>query len=262
MQNDYINDLDFDLELPSETSDQSLDSNGGKYRTAKPRTGRNARRRRRNIVSRLLPILLPVLILIIGCGTGLGIGYLVWGRQRPYTIDLGAIQTPDWIEQKLLRKNIFSRPDVTMREVNNIVVHYVGNPGTSAEANQRYFDSLADQDPQKSGTSSSSHFIVGLEGEIIQCIPIREIAYANAPRNNDTVSIEVCHPDETGQFTDASYDALVKLTAWLCGELELDEKDVIRHYDINGKSCPKDFVDDTDAWKQFRKDVKAAIKKK
>ena len=107
---------------------------------------------------------------------------------------------------------------------------------------------------------SSSHFIVGLEGEVIQCIPVSEIAYANAPRNFDTVTIEVCHPDETGKFTDASYNSLVKLTAWLCSELELDEKDVIRHYDVNGKSCPKYFVDHEDAWKQFRKDVKAALK--
>ena len=147
-----------------------------------------------------------------------------------------------------------------MREVKNIVVHYIGNPNTSADSNQRYFDNLADQDPEKGGTSSSSHFIVGLEGEIIQCIPVSEISYANAPRNFDTVSIEVCHPDETGKFTDASYDSLVKLTAWLCGELKLDEKDVIRHYDVNGKGCPKYFVDNEDAWKQFRKDVKAALK--
>lgn len=218
------------------------------------------RSRRRTPAKQILPFLFLLLLLTAGMGAGLGIGYLVWGYEAPYTVDLGSIEMPEWIDQQLIRKNIFSRPDVSMKQVNNIVVHYIGNPNTTADANRRYFDSLADQDPQQPGTSSSSHFIIGLDGEIIQCIPIREIAYANAPRNFDTVSIEVCHPDETGKFTDASYASLVKLTAWLCGELELDESDVIRHYDVSEKGCPKYFVDHEDAWKQFRKDVKEALK--
>mgnify|MGYP000559152623 FL=1 len=78
-------------------------------------------------------------------------------------------------------ENIFSRPDVSRRKINNIVLHYVANPGSSAEGNRNYFDSLADQDSQKGGTSTSSHFIVGLEGEVIQCIPINEIATQMLP---------------------------------------------------------------------------------
>ena len=101
------------------------------------------------------------------------------------------------------------------------------------------FDSLADQDAQKEGISSSSHFVVGLDGEVIQCIPIDETAYANAPRNDDTISIEVCHPDDTGKFNDASYESVVKLTAWLCRQLKLKSSDVVRHYDINGKKVSK-----------------------
>ncbi len=209
----------------------------------------------------ILPIAAIILALIIGIGAGLGGGYFIWGRERPYTIDLKSIKPPDWIQQKFIRKNIFSRPDVSIKRVDNIVVHYVGNPGSTAEANWRYFDGLADQDPQQSGTSASSHFIVGLEGEILQCIPLGEIAYANAPRNQDTISIEVCHPDETGEFSTDTYDSLVKLTAWLCEELDLSANDVIRHFDVSGKGCPKYFVDHEDTWKQFKKDVKQAMKK-
>ena len=36
---------------------------------------------------------------------------------------------------------------------------------------------------------------------MIQCIPVSEMAYAAAPRNNDTISIETCHPDESGHTT-------------------------------------------------------------
>ena len=207
-----------------------------------------------------VPFMALLLVLILGVGAGLGGGYYLWGWERPYTIDLKAVEVPEWVKQEFIRKNIFSRPDVSRKRINNIVIHYVANPGSTAKNNRDYFDSLADQDQQKSGTSTSSHFVVGLEGEVIQCIPITEIAYGNAPRNEDTISVEVCHPDETGRFNDVTYESVVNLTAWLCKELKLGSKDVVRHYDINGKLCPKYYVEHEDAWVQFRKDVDAAIK--
>ncbi len=64
--------------------------------------------------------------------------------------------------------------------------------------------------------SVSSNFVIGLDGEIIECVPVGEKAYAPMMRNADTVSIECCHPAVDGKFTDETYDSLVKLTAWLC----------------------------------------------
>ena len=201
----------------------------------------------RNRSGKGVSFLALLLVLILGAGAGLGGGYYLWGWERPYTVDL-------------IRKNIFSRPDVGRQKVDKIVIHYVANPGSTAKNNRDYFDSLADQDPQKSGSSASSHFVVGLEGEVIQCIPVNEIAYANAPLNNTTVAIEVCHPDDSGKFNDATYESLVDLTAFLCRQLKLTPGDVIRHYDVNEKLCPKYYVEHEDAWEQFLKDVKTAMK--
>ena len=85
------------------------------------------------------------------------------------------------------------------------------------------------------------------------------VAYASNDRNKDTVSIECCHPDESGKFTKDTYRSLVRLTAWLCMKFDLDEEDVIRHYDVTGKICPKYFVEDEDAWKGFKEDVGNAL---
>ena len=41
----------------------------------------------------------------------------------------------------------------------------------------------------------------------------------------------------------------------------MTEKDVIRHYDITGKICPKYFVEDEAAWEKFREDVKIVLAK-
>ena len=37
--------------------------------------------------------------------------------------------------------------------------------------------------------------------------------------------------------------------------------DIIRHYDVTGKLCPKYYVQHPSAWKQFKKDVQDYIDK-
>lgn len=230
----------------------------GKSRRSRSRSGR-AVEKDSGTGELVLMTAIWLAVLLIFMGIGIGIGWFLWGKEeKKADIDLKAIEAPSWIEQDFIRKNIYSRPAVSLEEVNGIVIHYVANPGTTAKNNRDYFDSLADQTGD--GTSVSSHFIVGLEGEIVQAVPISEMAYATKGRNDDTISIESCHPDDTGRYEQATYDSMVKLTAWLCRELNLDpKKDVIRHYDEGGKVCPKYFVENEDAWKQFLEDVKNAM---
>ncbi len=175
-------------------------------------------------------------------------------------VNLKGVSLPEWVEQDFLDPNPYSRPKTEMKRVNGIVIHYVANPGTTARQNRNYFNSLKDQTGDKK-ISASSHFIIGLKGEILQDIPIYEVAYATSKEKNaDTISIECCHPDETGKFNEDTYDSLVELTAWFCRNLGLTEKDVIRHYDATGKDCPRYFVAHEDAWKKFLNDVKEARK--
>ena len=159
-------------------------------------------------------------------------------------------QTPEY-QVELLTPNPYSRPQTALETINGIVVHYTANPGTTAIQNRSYFEGLKD----KHTTKASSHFVIGIEGEIVQCIPSTEISYASNERNNDTLSIECCHKDESGQFTQETYDSLVELTAWLCGKFNLPVENVIRHYDVTGKECPVYYVENEDAWERFKKDV-------
>ena len=163
---------------------------------------------------------------------------------------------PDY-DVQLLTVNEYSRPGIERDadEITGIVIHYTANPGSTAQQNRDYFEGLKDS----GATYASSHFIIGLEGEIIQCIPTSEIAYASNDRNSDTIAIECCHEDETGEFNDETYESLVHLTAWLCGRFDLTTDDVIRHYDVNGKECPLYYVEHEDAWEQFKDDVDAYI---
>jgi len=155
------------------------------------------------------------------------------------------------LDVQLLTINEYSRPGLETDTIQGVVIHYTANPGSTAQDNRNYFESLKDTGNNK----VSSNFIIGLEGEIIQCIPTSEIAYASNDRNNDTVSIECCHPDETGEFTEATYGSLVELTAFLCGKFNLTTDEIIRHYDVTGKECPRYFVDNEDKWQTFKEDV-------
>ena len=160
-----------------------------------------------------------------------------------------AVDVPDWVDVQLIPVDGASRRGEKLEAVSDIVIHYVGNPGTSAQNNRNWF---ANPDSEV-----SAHFVIGMEGEVILCVPLDEKSSASNWRNRDTISVEVCHPDETGAFTDAAYESLVRLTAWLCDEFGLTARHVIRHYDITGKQCPLYFVEHEDAWEAFRAAVEA-----
>lgn len=160
---------------------------------------------------------------------------------------------PAWTED-FLTPNEYSRPGEVLPEVTNIFVHYTANPGTSAAQNRSYFEQQKDMHE----ASVSAHFIIGYEGEIIQCVPLDEIAYAVQTRNYDSVSIECCYKAQDGSFTQETYDSLISLLAWLTDIYNLETDDILRHYDCGGKKCPLYYTEHPDAWKQLKEDVAEA----
>jgi len=161
-----------------------------------------------------------------------------------------AVPKPN-IDVQLLTINDWSRPGIAVNDIKKIVIHYLGNPETSAQENRDYFESLKDlQD-----TYMSANYVVGTEGEIIQCVPDGEVAWASNRANYYSISIENCHHDTSGRFTDATYWADVHLVAYLTERYALDRDDIIRHYDVTGKDCPLWYVEHPDEWEKFKDDV-------
>lgn len=164
------------------------------------------------------------------------------------------------IKQDYLVKNPYSRPGM-VNKPQQIVIHYVGNPGSSAQANRNYFNNLAGT----KATYASSQYIVGLSGEIIQCIPENETAYhaAHEYTNTHSIGIEICHPDSGGKFNDITYKALIELCVDICKRYKLDpEKDIIRHYDVPNdrkKQCPYYYVKNPASWTKLKADIKTNL---
>ena len=246
----------------SETQSKKTAKTAGKKRTSH-------RKGRRNILQRMVLILIVVIVAVAVCAVGYGFfemrleqNELNAGQNDGSSGDNESSGPEQWqkegapyIEVELLTPNPYSRPQLPIEQVNYIAIHYTANPGSTAMSNRDYFENLATTQENK----VSSHFVVGLEGEVVQCIPTSEMSYATNSRNVDTISIECCHPDETGQFNDATYSSAVKLTAWLCTRFGLGTDQVIRHYDVTGKDCPKYYVENPDAWIQMKEDIAAQI---
>lgn len=188
------------------------------------------------------------------------------------------------IIEDLLTINSFSRSGKKIKEVKAVVIHWTANPMASAKANRNFFEMRKDG---KNGIGSA-HYVVGVEGEIIRCIPDYEVAYhcgtdmldpisnkvytdlgrekfgkycldyKNNSPNNCTIGIELCPVNNEGDFRSETWNSAVELTALLLEQFRLSIEDVITHSDIVGagfKKCPKLFVDRPEEFIRFKKDV-------
>ena len=168
------------------------------------------------------------------------------------------------IQDKLLTPNKYSR----RQKPNNpkmIVMHYVGNPSTSALANRNYFESLKAGLKLSNGDYrfASSHVIIGLNGEIIRCIPDNEEAIhaSDSVVNVSSIGVEMCHPDWTGKFNEATVKSAIEYCADICKTYNLNPlEDIVRHFDIpksKRKDCPRYWVAYPSEFEKFKKDVLA-----
>ena len=236
------------------------------------RKQRLLRRRRRRMMIAAAEVLvataafLAILVLLLGKKSGVMLPVIDQNYQKAVVevpaedqVEDGMIQGisaesyakhPEWTED-FLTPNEYSRPGEPLTEVKNIFVHYTANPNTSAKQNRSYFEQQKDMHK----ASVSAHFIIGYNGEILQIVPLDEIAYAVQTRNYDSISIECCYKAKNGQFTQETYDSLIKLLAWLTDTYQLSSEDILRHYDCGGKKCPLYYTEHEDAWKILKRDV-------
>ena len=131
----------------------------------------------------------------------------------------------------------YNRPG-TKSVPKRICVHYTGDIGASADRLALFFTT-------NPAAETSSQYIVGMNGEVIRCVPDDEIAYAAAGKNSGTIHIEVCYKQTSGEFDQASKDALRELVQELMQKYKLTSDKVVRHYDLTGKLCPYYYVDET-----------------
>ena len=170
------------------------------------------------------------------------------------------------VTRQFLTPNEWSRPQKTIKEYKGIVMHWTANPDANARQTWLYFE------VKKTGMGGygSAHYVIGQDGEIMQCIPDNEIAYHCGTSQRDpesgqmytdyarrkfghyavhwqttspnfcTIGIELCPSDSDGHFTERTITAAVELCGYLCRKHGMTADDITTHHDVVGwKDCPR-----------------------
>ena len=154
--------------------------------------------------------------------------------------------------------------DRKYEDVRYIVIHYTGNNNDTAKNNCEFFN--------KGNTrSAGAHFFVSRDGSVYQSIQMKKIAYAvggfvtqkngagslyKKCTNTNSVSIELCDNASLDPSA-AQTEAVRKLVAYIRSVCP-NATQIIRHWDVSGKSCPARMTGSNNAkWLAFR----AAISK-
>ena len=157
---------------------------------------------------------------------------------------------------KLITKVNFKK--VSGKQNKYIVIHYVGATG-GAEANCKYF--------QNEYRGASANYFVGHKGEIWQCVEDENEAWHCGAttykhpycRNSNSIGIEMCCrknvSNGTWYFEEETVKATIELVKELMKKYNIPAANVIRHYDVTGKTCPEPYVRDTAAWNTFKANI-------
>lgn len=186
------------------------------------------------------------------------------------------------IQDALLTVNEYSRPGQKLRGVRAVVMHWTANPQVSAMANRNFFEM------RKGGHNGfgSAHYIVGIKGEVVRCIPEDEVAYHCGSSQADpasgkvytdlarerfgefardykrlspnlvTIGVEMCPLTDKGHFADETLEAAKELVTMILSKHLLCANDVLTHHDVVGwKDCPRLWVRLPKCFEAFKKDV-------
>ena len=151
------------------------------------------------------------------------------------------------------KANYGSSRDVS--KIKYLVIHYTTNDGDTDENNGKYFANNV--------VKASAHYFVDDDSVTIS-VPDNYVAWAvggnkynngggrlyGTATNSNTLSIEICDDVKNGVVypSQATIDNVIILAKIKMVEYGLDKAHVIRHYDVNGKPCPKYWVEEA-KWK-------------
>lgn len=176
------------------------------------------------------------------------------------------------VRQLLITPNKFSRPNIPLKKVKGIVLHYTASNGAPAINIAKYFDGLKNQPNNSKSRYASAHYSVD-ENEVVQSIPDNEMAYhvgsetytkealseLGSYPNNCTIGIEMCI-DTQGRITERTFQNAAELATILCKKFGLNERNLWTHKGVVGwKDCPLPWVKNPTEFERFKGVVKTKL---
>ena len=141
------------------------------------------------------------------------------------------------------------------KAIEYLVIHYTSNKGDTAKNNADYF-------ARESNIKASAHYFVD-ENEVWQSVLDTDTAWhcgAKAYkhkycRNANSLGIEICMNDKDGNIRLNSIVNAIKLTKMIMEKYNISIDNIIRHYDVTGKDCPRPMIENEDLWSSFKQSL-------
>lgn len=146
-------------------------------------------------------------------------------------------------------------------DIKYIVIHYTGNYNDTAKGNASYFAT-------SNTRTAGAHFFVDKKGDIYKSVKMNRTAWSVGGKyvvnedagtyygkctNANSVSIELC--DCVKDTNAEQINATKELVAYIRKKCP-NAKKIIRHWDVNGKTCPLPMIGVNNAkWKKFLKSI-------
>jgi len=164
--------------------------------------------------------------------------------------------------EKIKAKSVSYGARRSLSTVSYIVIHYTGNDGDTAQGNGKYFAT-------GNTRSAGAHFFVSQNGDVVESIPMELIAWAVGGNygggqyygkctNNNSVSIELCD-NASKAPSDKQTAAVRELVAYIRKSCR-NASTIVRHWDINHKSCPGPYLLNDSNWNKFVKAIGGTAK--
>ena len=194
------------------------------------------RRKKRKKATRTLPILIILILLVTAAA-------FLRPKQKP--IEFGEIEKAIGVPYTIDNIPESGKRPMISRKIKYIVVHNTANPESTAKNERAYLTNVVN-------TASTSWHIVVDDKEMIEAVPVTEIAYhagdGDGEGNECGIAIEIC---ESGDYKQAEEHAK-KLIAYLMKKYHLPISRVKPHQYFSGKKCPRLILDH---WDTFLNDV-------
>lgn len=150
-------------------------------------------------------------------------------------------------------------------KIKYIVWHYTANDGDTDEANAKYF--------KRKNLKASAHYFVDDDSVTIS-VPDTYVAwsvggsrysnykttggakYYKTCTNTNSINIELCDTKKDGTYmaSDKTINNAIELTKDLMKKYNIPIENVIRHFDVTGKSCPAYYVDNN-TWNKVKMEI-------
>lgn len=150
----------------------------------------------------------------------------------------------------------------SLSKIKYIVWHYTGNDGDTDEANAKFF--------KTANRNASAHYFVDDDSVTIS-VPDTYVAWSVGDArwsnykstggaslykictNTNSISIELCDTQKNGTYdiSEKTLTNAIELTRNLMEKYNISINNVIRHFDVSGKTCPAYYVNNTE-WNKVK----------